>query len=87
MISLREAREQKGLTVTELAAAVGVDATQIEAIESGQERVSTTLALKLSAALGKPIKEVRELAAQMTGLLGAGADPLLGPRIRPRVGP
>jgi transcriptional regulator with XRE-family HTH domain len=84
MISLREAREQKGLSVEELAAASNVLAETIESIEAGTARASTVVALKLSKALGKPITEIAELAPQMTGVLGGGADPLLGPRVGPR---
>jgi len=84
MISLREAREQKGLSVEELAAASNVLAETIESIEAGDARASTVVALKLSKALGKPITEIAELAPQMTGVLGGGADPLLGPRVGPR---
>jgi transcriptional regulator with XRE-family HTH domain len=84
MISLREAREQKGLSVEELAAASNVLAETIESIEAGTARASTVVALKLSKALGKPITEIAELAPQMTGELGGGADPLLGPRVGPR---
>lgn len=84
MISLREAREQKGLSVEELATASNVQAATIESIEAGDARASTVVAFKLSKALGKPITEISELAPQMTGVMGGGADPLLGPRVGPR---
>jgi DNA-binding XRE family transcriptional regulator len=84
MISLKEAREQKNLSVDDLAAAANVDPATIQAIEAGDARASTVVALKLSKALGKPISEINELAPQMTGVLGGGADPLLGPRVGPR---
>ena len=84
MISLQEAREQKGLSVDELASASNVQPGTISAIEAGDARASTVVALKLSKALGKPTTEIRELASQMTGVLGGGADPLLGPRVGPR---
>lgn len=83
MISLREAREQKNLSVAELAAASNVTTETIAAIENGQ-RASVVVGLKLSKALGKPTTEIVELAPQMTGVLGGGADPLLGPRVGPR---
>jgi transcriptional regulator with XRE-family HTH domain len=84
MISLKEAREQKGLSVEELAAAANVEPGTIDSIEAGEKRASTVVALKLSKALGKPTTEIAELAPQMTGVLGGGADPLLGPRVGPR---
>ena len=84
MISLKEAREQKNLSVDDLAAAANVEPATIEAIEAGDARASTVVALKLSKALGMPITEIAELAPQMTGVLGGGADPLLGPRVGPR---
>ena len=87
MISLREAREQKGLSVEQLASAANIDVESLEAIESGERRASTAVALKLVAALGRPASEIIELAPQMTGILGGGADPMIGPRIGPRVGP
>ena len=84
MISLREAREQKNLSVDELAAASNVTAETISSIEDGSARASVVVGLKLSKALGKPTTEIIELAPQMTGVLGGGADPLLGPRVGPR---
>ena len=84
MISLREAREQKNLSVDELAAASNVTAETINAIEDGSARASIVVGLKLSKALGNPTTEIIELAPQMTGVLGGGADPLLGPRVGPR---
>jgi DNA-binding XRE family transcriptional regulator len=84
MISLKEAREQKDLSVDDLAAAANVNPETIQEIEAGTARASTIVALKISKALGKPITEIAELAPQMTGVLGGGADPLLGPRVGPR---
>lgn len=87
MISLKEAREQKNLSVEDLAAAANVSTQTIQEIEAGTARPSTTVVLKLVKALGVPANEIVELAPQMTGMLGGGADPMLGPRIGPRVGP
>lgn len=84
MISLREAREQKGLSVEDLAAAANVTTETIASIEDGSARASVVVGLKLSKALGMPTTEIIELAPQMTGVLGGGADPLLGPRVGPR---
>lgn len=84
MISLREARDQQNLSVDELAAASNVTAETITAIEDGSSRASVVVGLKLSKALGKPTSEIIELAPQMTGVLGGGADPLIGPRVGPR---
>ena len=84
MISLREAREQKNLSVDELAAASNVTVETIASIEDGSARASVVTGLKLSRALGMPPTEIIELAPQMTGVLGGGADPLLGPRVGPR---
>ena len=84
MISLREAREQKNLSVDELAAASNVTSETITSIEDGSARASVVTGFKLSRALGMPTTEIKELAPQMTGVLGGGADPLLGPRVGPR---
>lgn len=84
MISLREAREQKNLSVDELAAASNVTSETITSIEDGSARASVVTGFKLSRALGMPTTEINELAPQMTGVLGGGADPLLGPRVGPR---
>lgn len=84
MVSLKEAREQQELSVEDLAAAAAVLPETITGIEAGTLRASTVVGLKLSRALGRPMSEIRELAPQMTGMLGGGADPLLGPRVGPR---
>lgn len=84
MISLKEAREQKNLSVEELASAANVAPQTIEDIESGAARPSSTVVFKLVKALGMPATEIRELAPSMTGMLGGGADPMLGPRVGPR---
>ncbi len=84
MISLREARDQQGLSVEQLAEASRVEPATIASVESGEKRASTVVAMKLSKALGKPMSEIKELAPQTTGVLGGGADPLLGPRVGPR---
>lgn len=84
MISLKEAREQKNLSVDELAAASAVTAETIRSIEDGSARASVIVGLKLSKALDMATTEIIELAPQMTGVLGGGADPLLGPRVGPR---
>lgn len=87
MISLKEAREQRGLSVEELAAASNIDVATIEAVESGAQRPTVSTAMKLGRALDRSTSDIAELAPQMTGMPGGEADPLLGPRIGPKVGP
>jgi predicted transcriptional regulator len=58
MISLKEAREQKNLSVDELAAASTVTAETIQSIEDGTARASVVVGLKLSKALGMPTTEI-----------------------------
>jgi DNA-binding XRE family transcriptional regulator len=83
MTSLQEAREQKNLTVAQLAALSNVAEETINAIESGAQRPSITTALKLSRVLEIPANQIREFIVLLTGPLGGGVDPLLGPRVGP----
>ncbi len=83
MISLREAREEKGWSVEDLAAASNVDVLTIEAIEAGEERPPFTTSLLIATALGKSVTDIAELAPHRAGGADDGADPLLGPRVGP----
>jgi len=83
MISLTQAREEKGWSVEELAAATEVDVLTIEAIEAGEERPPFTTGLVIATALGKSVADIEELAPHRAGGAGGGADPLLGPRVGP----
>jgi transcriptional regulator with XRE-family HTH domain len=52
---IRLRRAQIGLTVAELAALLGVDESDLEAIESGKKRAGPTLIAAAAAALGMPV--------------------------------
>ena len=56
MNRLREARDSKGWTQAELAARVGVSRKTVNTVENGVFVPSTILALKLAAAIGKPVE-------------------------------
>lgn len=53
---LKEERARLGLTQAELAERVGVSRKTINTVENGVFVPSTTLALKLAAALGRPVE-------------------------------
>lgn len=53
---LKKAREDLGLTQAALAERVGVSRKTINTVENGVFIPSTLLALKLAAALGKPVE-------------------------------
>lgn len=53
---LREAREAAGLTQAQLAERIGVSRKTINTVENGVYIPSTLIALKLAAALGKPVE-------------------------------
>ncbi|MBW8785864.1 MAG: helix-turn-helix transcriptional regulator [Novosphingobium sp.] len=55
---LREAREAKGLTQAQLAAAIGVSRKTVNTVENGVFVPSTVIALKLAAALGEPVERL-----------------------------
>ena len=54
--TLREARTRLGLTQAELAFRVGVSRKTVNTVENGVFTPSTLLALKLAAALGRPVE-------------------------------
>jgi len=55
---LREARETKGWTQAELAAAIGVSRKTINTVENGVFVPSTVVALKLAEALGVRVEQL-----------------------------
>ena len=55
---LREARDAKGWTQAELAAAIGVSRKTINTVENGVFVPSTLVALKLAEALGLSVEEL-----------------------------
>ena len=59
---LKEARGQLGLTQAALAARIGVSRKTINTVENGVFVPSTTLALKLAAALGCKVEDLFQLA-------------------------
>jgi len=56
--SLRDERVRLGWTQAELAERVGVSRKTINTVENGVFVPSTTLALKLAAAIGKPVESL-----------------------------
>ena len=55
---LHDRRTERGLTQAALAELVGVSRKTINTVENGVFVPSTTLALKLAAALGRPVEEI-----------------------------
>ena len=55
---LREVREAKGLTQAQLAEAIGVSRKTVNTVENGVFVPSTIIALKLAAALDRPLEEL-----------------------------
>ncbi len=60
--TLREERTRLGWTQAELAERVGVSRKTINTVENGVFVPSTVLALKLAAAIGKPVEDLFALA-------------------------
>jgi putative transcriptional regulator len=56
--SLKDRRTELGLTQAELAVRVGVSRKTINTVENGIFVPSTTLAIKLAAALGVPVERL-----------------------------
>lgn len=83
MTSLQQAREDKNLTVEELAEASRVEVDTITAIEAGDERPSFSTALKIAGALEIDVKEIVELSSVFGSPFGSSVEPLLGPRVGP----
>lgn len=83
MMTLKEARQQKGWTVTQLAREASVSPSTISAIESGSRKPTASTAMKISSALGVGMSEIEEFASSTQGS-GGGEDAL---RLGPRVGP
>lgn len=61
---LRDAREARGWTQAELAAAIGVSRKTINTVENGVFIPSTVVALKLAAALNTTVEKLFALAKQ-----------------------
>ena len=61
---LRDAREARGWTQAELAAAIGVSRKTINTVENGVFIPSTVVALKLAAALNTTVEKLFTLAKQ-----------------------
>jgi putative transcriptional regulator len=59
---LKEMRAEHGLTQAELAARVSVSRKTVNTVENGVFVPSTTLALKLAAALGCKVEDLFQLA-------------------------
>jgi putative transcriptional regulator len=59
---LRDERTRLGWTQAELAERVGVSRKTINTVENGVFVPSTVLALKLAAAIGKPVEQIFVLA-------------------------
>ena len=59
---LRDAREARGWTQAELAAAIGVSRKTINTVENGVFIPSTVVALKLAAALNTTVEKLFALA-------------------------
>lgn len=55
---LRAEREARGWTQAQLAEAIGVSRKTINTVENGVFIPSTVIALKLAAALGKPVESL-----------------------------
>lgn len=60
--NLRDERTRLGWTQAELAERVGVSRKTINTVENGVFVPSTVLALKLAAAIGKPVEKIFALA-------------------------
>ena len=58
MNSLKERRSALGLTQAELALQIGVSRKTINTVENGVFVPSTTLAIKLAAALSVPVEQL-----------------------------
>ena len=55
---LRDAREAKGWTQAQLAEAIQVSRKTVNTVENGVFTPSTTIALKMAAALGEPVEHL-----------------------------
>ncbi|RST31333.1 transcriptional regulator [Sphingomonas ginkgonis] len=64
IVHVRQFRVAAGLTQQELADRVGVSRKTINALESGIYVPLTTLALRLSATLGRPVQDMFELSTR-----------------------
>src|SRR5262245_50701964 len=56
--SIRQARQARGLDQQELAERIGLSRQSLSAIESGVATPSTAVALRLSAALDRPVDQL-----------------------------
>ena len=62
--NLKATREGKGWTQAQLAEAIGVSRKTINTVENEVFIPSTVIALKLAAALGKPVEELFRLVEE-----------------------
>jgi len=79
-VALREARVARGLSQGALGALAGLSRQSVQAIESGSSVPSVEAALKLAAALDRPIDQLFALAAQAepeTLVIAGSDDPAL----------
>ncbi|MGE6695926.1 helix-turn-helix transcriptional regulator [Sphingobium limneticum] len=65
--ALRQERDRLGLTQAALAEQVGVSRKTINTVENGVFVPSTVLALKLAAALNRPVEALFQLASDQDG--------------------
>ena len=62
--SLKQVREARGLTQAQLADRIGVSRKTINTVENGVFVPSTVIALKLAAALDKPVEVLFRLVVE-----------------------
>ncbi len=67
MLTLREARIRKYLTVRVLAASAGVSPTTVHLIEKGRRAPHFNTILRIAEALGCPPEEISEFGAALNG--------------------
>ena len=60
---IKSFRKERGMSQTDLAAAVGVTQKTISTIESGRFTPSTVIALRIATSFGVPVEDVFKLRA------------------------
>jgi putative molybdopterin biosynthesis protein len=83
--SLAEVRSERGWSQSQAAAAGGISRQSYAAIESGRAVPSTEVALRLSAAFGRPVEQLFQLREDATARIRAvwsGRGSPLGRRVR-----
>lgn len=75
---LREARLNAGLSIQALADKAGLKWAAVQAVEAGRYSGKIITKMKLSAALGMPLKELFPMAYQETAELLTSFDAALG---------